>query len=170
MQTGGDSLFLEIFDLYYNRIYCYIYRRFYNKEIAEDLTQETFLKAFTHFNKNKKVENFSAWIFKIATNVSIEHYRKNKNIISDEPDNQSQCELKIDFDENMIVDYIVLRKALDKLSDKERLVIELKYFEHFSYEDISGIISQKESTIRSTVSRTLKKIEDIIKGGENGEK
>ena len=89
-----EKSFIKLYDKYYKKIFNYIFRSILHKETSEDLTSNTFLKALNFIKKkNPTIKNFSAWIYKIATNEILMHhrYKGGKNNVSlDDEKNQLQ--------------------------------------------------------------------------------
>lgn len=162
----NEADFLSLYDKYYERIYSFVYRNILHTETAEDITAEIFTDALAYIKKHKTViSNFSAWIYRITSNKLSKYYRQNdrnvdsldvvlENIVPDQRDRV------IDEIESLIL----LKSALKKLKIKDSLVIEMYYLMDMNYSEISKKLGIKEVTIRSKVSRTIKKLEKIIKG------
>lgn len=158
--------FLKLYKKYHSKIYNYIIRKLFNKEAAEDLTSQTFLKALDNINKyNPEIKNFNAWIYKIATNEFLLYHKyigskknisieDNENILSDLLHNENKIDKYLDF--------ITVKKAIENLKPLEKNVIELYYFENLDYSEISEILNIKENSLRSIVHRTLKKLEKLM--------
>lgn len=162
--------FIELYKKYYPKIYNYTVRRLFNKEQAEDITSTTFLKAFDYINKkNPEIKNFNAWIYKIATNEALSHLRYIKRKKRDGIEEDLNSIINI-FNQNSnddkngsFIDFIALNKAMDHLKPQEKEIIDLYYFAKLDYSDISEILDMKETTLRSLLHRTLKKLEKLMK-------
>ncbi len=160
--------FLSLYKKYYSCIYGYIAKKLFNRELAEDMTSATFLKALDHISrKNPKIENFRAWIYKIATNEINQHHRymKGKNNLSlDDEESNFMNFLPANNGDgaDRYIDFITVKKALERLKPEEKTLIELYYFENLDYSEISRVMNKKESTLRSMVCRALKKIESLM--------
>ena len=160
--------FLTYYDKFYKKIFNFILRHVFHKETAEDLTSQTFFKALRHVKKNTPdIKNFNAWIYKIATNEILMHHRKKgtKNIFSIEEE-QDQLKTVLVEQKNltpdMYIDFMAVRQELKNLKPQEALIIELYYFEQKSYAEISEIVNIKETTLRSTIHRGLKKLKERL--------
>jgi len=158
--------FLNLYKKYYSKIYNYIIRKLFNKEVAEDLTSSTFLKALDNINKyNPEIRNFNAWIYKIATNEVILYHKyigNKKNISIEDNENILSDLLQNDNKTDKYLDFITVKEAMENLKPLEKNVIELYYFENLGYSEISEILNIKENSLRSIVHRTLKKLEKIM--------
>jgi len=140
-----------------------------NFEEAEDITQEIFLKAYTNLNNFDQTKKFSSWLFSIAHNETISHWRKNKrkldviNIENDELDIllTENFDIGKKIDNNLLKDEI--KKGLAKLDIKYREVLELKYLNEYSYEEISDIIKKPVNTVGTLLNRAKKKLKNELK-------
>lgn len=185
IKPGEEQLLLEkirtdpnefgvVFDQYYNKIFGYVLRRTLNYDLAADIVAETFLKAFLKINDFKwKDISISSWLFKIATNEINGYYRKQKyspcslDLLLDRGEfdiaNTESFEgerTRIEEELNHYDDFISVQKKLEKLPVKYQEVIALKYFEEKSIKEISEILDKKEGTIKSLISRGLRKLKD----------
>jgi len=158
------ELFRKFYEEYYDKIFNYIFRNVYRRELAEDLTSQTFLKAFRFVKKTQPdIDNFNAWIYRIATNEVLKDHRKkgNKMFLSIDDETLQLKDFIKDTStdiEKRITAQMDLRKAFKKLHPEELIIIELYFFENKKYSEIAGILNMKENTLRSRLHRTLKKI------------
>jgi RNA polymerase sigma-70 factor, ECF subfamily len=162
-----EKIFIELYDKYYKKIYNYILRSVLIVEIAEDLTSNTFFKVLNYFKKNnQQINNFSSWLYKIATNEILMHHRYNggkKYISIDENNIQIEIMDKSNISSDNFIDFFVIKNAIKKLKPKEIVIIETYYFENLGYEEMSKIFNIKEVTLRSLIHRILKKLNNILK-------
>ena len=160
----NEKEFIEQYDKFYDKIFNFILRSVLSREKAEDLTANTFLKALRYIKtKNKEIKKFSAWMYRIATNMLIDshkQYKKNKKVSIDDENNKLN-NLSKSYNGNSIekyADFCLVRDALKELNPEERMIIELLYYENKNYSEISKILKIKETTLRSKIHRTLKKL------------
>jgi RNA polymerase sigma-70 factor (ECF subfamily) len=166
----NDKSFVLLYRKYYPKIFNFFMRRLYNREQSEDFTSNTFLKIIhsIHKNKNKEIKNFNAWIFKIAKNEIISHLRdinRKKRDIIEEDLSIIINSLNINDSGNIngnFVDYIALKQAMEHLKPVENEIIDLYFFAKLNYTEISEILDIKESTLRSMIHRSLKKLEELM--------
>lgn len=156
-----DSSLLEsIYEKYYPKVYNYIYYRLLNKEITEDLTSEVFLKVIKKYHTyDEKKASIGTWINRIAANTLIDYYRAKKHELDIE-----------DFENYLMEDFDTQRKKLTDevnkavyemlsiLSDKERELLYLKFYEDKTNREISRILHVKESTVSSRIHRIMLKL------------
>ncbi len=135
-------------------LYNYIYRIVYNREDAEDLLQEVFLKIFKNIDSIDFKRNLRSFIFKIARNSCIDFLRKRKSRI---PFIEEIYESKNDIYERMKLKGKIER-ALLNLKEEDREIIILKYIENFKIKEISEITGIPENTVKIRIFRALKKL------------
>lgn len=153
------NLVKKIYMLYSKEIYLYIYSICHCKEIAEDLTQETFVKAILSLANSH--ENMRAWLYIVARNLTYNHLRKhNKEIIKDEIIVEDFIEPMDEIIKNEDKRY--LYKTLFKIKSQTREILILKYFNGLSIKEISNITSLTEQNIKVIIHRGKRKIRKIM--------
>ena len=135
-----------------------------DRQEAEDVVQETFIRVFKGIHEFKGNSSIYTWLYRIAVNISRDRLRKTEDLLSLEEelivgdDLESQIVVEIDRE--------VLRTSLDRLSSIYREVLVLYYFKDFSIIEISEILGDSEGTIKSRLSRGRKLLgESLLKGG-----
>jgi len=139
-------------------LFNYIYRIVYNRNDAEDILEETFIKIFKNIEKIDFKGNFKSFIFKIARNSCIDFFRKRKNIF---PFMDEIYEREDKFYERMELKGKIER-ALSFLQKDEREIIILKYMENFKIKEIAEILDIPENTVKTKIFRGLKKLREIF--------
>lgn len=140
-----------------------------NKELAEDITQETFIRVFSKINTFKNGKNsFNSWLYSVTLNVSRNIFRKQKwlsffSSIDDHEDMKSSTILEEDYEK--IEREELLLETINNLTYKLKEVIILKYYNDFSQEEIASILDIPVGTVKSRINSALKKIKKNI--GEN---
>ncbi len=164
LNTSQDltNAFQEIGD----QIYAYIYSRVgYQKEMAEDLAQEVFLKAW----KNKKrfdssKSSLKNWLYTIAHNLVIDYYRtKKKHISFDE--NKGNANIPRDLDQK-VEEQLIVKSLLQKLPDDKKELLILRYINNLSIKEVSKIIGKKYTATKVAIHRAIKKLREVIKENE----
>lgn len=157
-----DRQLLKIlYETYYNEIFQYLFFLSRRKEIAEDLAQETFLKALLALPDHHT--NMRAWIYMVARNLYYNYHRKEQKIApldenvklskeSREPDKEI-----IQNEKNRI-----LMQALDKLEDRAREVLLLQYFGNLSQKEIAAILHLTPQNVRVLAFRAKKKVREYM--------
>lgn len=145
-----------LFERYHVWIYNFFLQMIRNREVCEDLTQNTFYKVIrykTSYNGNK----FSTWIFRIARNLSTDYFRETKNKASQTMD--SLPEIAIAGNENEETQY--LNEALQKLPDSDREIVVLNKLHGLKYAEIAEVLQSTESAVRLKAHRAIKKLRTI---------
>ena len=149
-----------------------------NTEEAEDLVQDTYLRAFRFFDKFQEGTNFKAWIFKIMTNTFINKYRKKVRTpqqvqldkVSYGLENEEEKEDTVQqiewsgFDEERYEELFDddIKSALSQLSEEFRIVVLLADIEGFSYKEIAEIIDRPNGTVMSRLFRGRRMLQKIL--------
>jgi RNA polymerase sigma-70 factor (ECF subfamily) len=132
---------------------------------AQDVLQEVFIKAYLHLNDYDPSLPFSSWIYRIAHNETITHFRKEKNrpfVLEKGEDDDLFGKIVDDLElsQQEIQQYVAadIQSALEKLEAKYRDIIVLKFFEDKSYEEISDILQMPQGTVATLINRAKKKV------------
>jgi RNA polymerase sigma-70 factor (ECF subfamily) len=169
VQSGDKEAFHHIFERYGRPIISFIYDMVGHRDLAEDLTQETFVRAFKGLDRNLWAETkFSTWLFGIAKNVTRESLRTNrsKHSVALEETNTSNFQ-----DENPMPDGVLLNKelngiikeALADLDEDKRLVFTLQVFNHHSYEEIAQITGFSLGKVKTDLRRARAEMRERIR-------
>lgn len=158
-QKGDQEAFAGLYDIFINPVYRYVYYRV-NSADAEDLVETVFLKVWENIRQYKtKKRSFSAWIFRIAHNLVVDHYRsfKDKNFeeLTLQVPDQNRQHNPIRTAQN-VLDNEVLKKALNKLKKQYRDVILYKFINDLSNKEIAEILDRSEGSLRILQFRALK--------------
>ncbi len=163
-KNGEQTAFGEIYNLYFKKIYTFIYFRVSHKEISEDLTEEVFLKAFTRISSVNENKAFLGWLYQIARNQVIDYYRGKKMTISlDEVENTLEYETNVIDVVNLEQQQISLLKFIKELPQDQQIVLKLKFFEDLDNSEISEILNKSEGAIRVIQHRAITKLQELIK-------
>lgn len=170
---GDIDAFEILINKYNKKVYGYIVKSVKNKHIAEELTQEVFLKVYRNLNNFDKNKSFSVWLFTIARNTTIDYfkiannrhtYELNEELDSSRINNPSQNPVDIieKKEKREKIDTII-----DSLPDKYKELILLKYFEELSYCEISKRLNVPVNKVKWRLYEARKK---IIKAFKNNDK
>ncbi|PIR87830.1 MAG: hypothetical protein COU10_02500 [Candidatus Harrisonbacteria bacterium CG10_big_fil_rev_8_21_14_0_10_45_28] len=175
---GGDGQsFGVLYEHYSQAIYRFIVVKVSSRQEAEDITHEVFLKAWQKLPAFKqKGFPFSSWLYRIARNKVIDHYRTKKAHLSLE-DLTGQLEEEFfrvgaaqRSDINFKLDLEAVLSSLDQLTADQREVIEMRFFQDLSPKEIAQITKKKEGTIRILQHRATQKLKQALeKQQEDGE-
>lgn len=159
--SGNQLAYERLMERYYDSIYFMVLRLVKNMADAEEIAQEAFTKAFENLPKYNEKYPFSSWLFSIASNASIDFLRKKKYVeISLEEDKeflQSQASEStlLNPEEHLIQKQNVstLRKKVEALKEHYRRLLELRYFEEYTYEEIAEELSLPMGTVKTQLHR-----------------
>ena len=156
-KRGDKEAFGVLYEIHLRRIYRFLFFQINDEQEAEDLTEQTFIKAWEKLKsfRIKKGGTFSAWLFKIAKNLMLDFFRKKRDVsLLDvpEPKTFDNVEEKIYLDEKSRQ----LKRAIDKLPITLRQAVILRYFEELPYEQIAKALGKRKGAVRVIVFRALK--------------
>lgn len=164
MKNLSKQQFIKSFEMYHTFVYRYVFLKVNNKHIAEDLTQEVFLKLWkTRKNFDKSKSQLKTWIARIAHNLVVDYFRSNKEKLNLNLDEVK--ETLVSSDNENIDNKIELVKYLKTLDELSQQVIILKYIEGFEIDEISKIINKKYDATRMLIFRAIKKLKETINEG-----
>jgi len=155
--------FQNYYEEYMSQVYGYVYMRVgRDRQLAEDLVSEAFMKALEHFDTfSEKDGSFRAWIFKITKNHLIDYYRssKSKSVESlEDLGNVLQDKADIEEDAKSGIEKEKLYEALKSLPEEKRELVVMKYLTGYSYKEIAEILGEDENKIRVKTFRTIKEL------------
>lgn len=169
-KIGDQVAFTSLLDYYWNEVYGFMLKRTENETDAEDITIETFAKAFDKIATYNPEFQFNTWLIAIAKNVHIDMLRKKKSTvfldITDEEDNQAynvadsspSPEDKIITEQNLSR----LLQCIKELKPHYQEVIQLRYFQELSYQEISEQLQEPLSNVKVKLLRAKKLLAEII--------
>ena len=137
-----------------------------NHDDANDLLQNTFMKAWSAIDNFRGDAKLSTWLHKIAINESITFLEKEKKRLSISLDDEESFLINtIEADEYVDGDELalLLRKAIATLPEKQRLVFNMKYYDEMKYEDMSEILGTSVGALKASYHLAVKKIEQFFK-------
>ena len=154
VKNGDIRVFDELYNRYSGKLLNFIYKMVFDRMTAEDIMQDTFVKAFQNADKYDSQYRFSTWLYRIAANLSINEINKRKvrlnkkNFLSieneEESNNPSQKVLKDETNQNLL-------SALSRLSVNHRAVLVMKFFQDLSYNEIAEILNISTGTVKSRI-------------------
>ena len=157
--------FVELYDLYVERLYQYLLRRLQNIQEAEDLSSQVWERVLTkiHTLKSDQEEGFAAWLFTIARNELSQFYKtKKKNTTEELLDVFTDESKKPDELVREISEAKLIHESLHSLPPQQRETIELKYFADLRNKEISVIFEISEKTVASNLSRALQTLKQNL--------
>ncbi|MEO0312139.1 MAG: hypothetical protein RIQ89_1796 [Bacteroidota bacterium] len=176
---GDQKAYAELMQRYKDSIYFMLLKMVNNRDDAEDLTIEAFGKAFKNLHQYTPDYAFSTWLFKIATNNCIDFIRRKKKMTfsidkSIESDNGDEMQIEIkspllDPEEKMIKKQkaILMRDVVEKLKPRYKRLVELRYFQERSYEEIADELQLPLGTVKAQLFRAREFLYQILKNSEH---
>lgn len=169
----GEKKALEVLVFrYFKMIYNFCYRYIGDKNVAEDMTQETFVKTWKNLEKFDRNKKFKTWIFQIAKNTCIDYLRKKKSIpFSNFEDDDGGNNFVDSFvDSSPLPDEIFRRKDLSEFLEKNinklplshKMVILMYHKNEFNFREISEILNESVDTIKSRYRRGMISLRKMI--------
>jgi len=169
--------FETLYDEYYSPIFGYILRRVGKYDDARDLTSETFLKAYSSIGKFRwKGVSVSSWLYRIATNEVNTFYRKQSRLGLSFFDiresffasyaDPASLEAEKEAEERQLAEnqmFLRVMRIVQGMPPRSQAVVALRFFEQKSIREIAEIVSIKEGTVKSLISRGLERIRDALR-------
>lgn len=151
-------------DTYQNRLYWHIRRMVVEHEVAQDILQDTFIKAFQNFQGFKQDSKLYTWLYRIATNEALQQLSKMKKMQKTDADAEVYLVNQIADNVNQDADeiQIILQKAIHQLPEKQRLVFTMRYYDELSYEEMSKVLDMSVGTLKTNYHYAKQKIESYI--------
>lgn len=179
LDNGNQRAYAQLMERYRDSVYFMLLKMVKNKDDADDLTIEAFGKAFKRLQQYSPQFAFSTWLFKIATNNTIDFLRKQKtNTYSIdkafEGDDGSEMIFELKSDGLTPEEKIIrkeklkhMRIVVEKLKPRYRQLIELRYFEELSYEEIATKLEMPLGTVKAQLFRAKDLLQEIMKHSRN---
>lgn len=133
-----------------------------NQSDADDVFQEVFVRLISHMNDLQSWEHVKAWLIRVTINCARKHFASywNRNVsFMEEPERLSD-----ESEGYMMKEEHPMRAAIDRLAPKYRLVVHLFYYEQLSVAEICKMTGQKETTVKSQLSRARKALKKMLEG------
>jgi len=175
IRKKDQEKYSEIVDRYQKKLFIYIYRLIGNKEEAEDLLQDVFVKAYKNLNSYDISRKFSSWIYRIAHNEAVNHIKRKslKKFISWETIVSTKDKLDSSSEEEG-ADKVWLKKeasrevekTINELPFKYKQVLTLRYYSERSYEEIAEILGKPVNTVGTLINRAKKKLAEKLKNSK----
>ena len=166
--SGNVNAFAILVERYKNMVYTLSIKIVKNKEEAEEISQDAFVKAFKNLKNFKGDSKFSTWVYKIAYYASLDSIKRNKRFSNTE--NIDDLKIGNLSDIQGALEYLqekerkkVIGDALLKLNEDERTILTLFYFEELSIKEIVEVVNLSEDNIKVKLYRSRKKLAIILK-------
>jgi len=170
MLINNDNSFDRGFELlvksHQEKLYWHIRRMLHVHEDADDVLQNTFIKVFKSIKGFSGKSKLYTWLYRIATNEALTHLKKKKKKFATNSDGELlelENMLKADtyFDSDNA--QLLLKKAIDRLPEKQKIVFNMRYYDEMSYNDISEALETSTGALKASFHHAIKKVEDYLK-------
>ena len=163
---GDKEAYGALYQLYLEKVYRYVYFKVGDKEDAEDITENVFIRTWTAIHQKKGhivIENFKAWIYRAAHNLVIDHYRKKgsrqeQEVVEDLQSEQESVEQIVEKEQTGRELYA----AIQKLEERLQQVIIMRFINGYSHIETARIIGIKPGHVRVLQHRALKQLQELF--------
>lgn len=159
---SNKEQFSKIYDQYIEKIYRFVYLKVSSQEIAEDITSHVFMKGWESYQNNQEIKNFSAFLYQIARNNVIDHYREKGRTKIISPDSMTEtADNKVNIHEKAVLnaDIELVKSAIQNIKKDYQDVIIWHYLEDMPIAEISEILGKPDGTVRVMLHRGLKALQ-----------
>lgn len=175
--AGHEKAFRDLMTRYEKPVFSLVFRMVRDRSLAEDLAQETFIRAFTAIGSYNPSYKFSSWIFKIAHNLTIDHLRKRRletvsihgapHALTEEEQARTSLELE---DTGELPDAYVenlelgtqIERAIGRLRPEYRTATLLRHVEGYSYQEIAEIMDLPLGTVKTYIHRARLELKEML--------
>ena len=166
--NGNVHAFRKIVEKYEDMVFTITLRIIRNRELADEIAQDVFLKVYQSIDKFKGKSKLSTWIYKIAYNTSVNAIRGVKNAIRDSdidsiPDNEIGSSPDAQFELITEDSKKLVKKAILSLEVSERIIVTLYYFDDLTVSEISDITGVSKSNVKVKLYRSRNKLYELLK-------
>lgn len=169
-KTGSQTAYTALLDIYWSEVYHFILKRTENETDAEDITIETFAKGFAKLTQYKTEFAFNTWLIAIAKNVHIDLIRKrktndiinlneNEEYLFDTLADEDTLEDQLIYEQNLAT----LKLCIKQLKPHYQQIIQLRYFQERTYNEIAEIINEPLNNVKIKILRAKKLLTDLIR-------
>jgi len=155
----------SMMDAYQSRLYWHIRRLIVDHDLAQDVLQETFIKAYQNFHQFKRDSQLYTWLYRIATNEALQQLNKLKKMQKSDEGSEYHLQNLVAENAGTGADeiQILLQKAIQSLPEKQKLVFTLRYYDELPYEELSKILEMSVGTCKTNYHYAKQKVETYIK-------
>jgi RNA polymerase sigma-70 factor, ECF subfamily len=168
---GEEGAFGELIGRYLSPVFNFLFRLVGDPAVAQDLSQETFIKAWKNLEKFDADRNFKTWLFAIARNTAYDYFKKKKTIpFSSFIDEKGNNQLENIINENILPDELLMKKNAAEIMEKQlqeipkryQVILMLHYKEDFTLQEIAEILKIPYNTVKSQHQRGLMRLKELL--------
>ena len=160
-----DKGFRKLMDKYQERLYWHIRKMMGNHEDANDVLQNTFIKVYRYLDNFKGKSGLYTWIYRIATNESINLLRQNQQVVGEDIEGVYEQLSNSRAEENRYSGDEIVRRldaAVSRLPEKQKMVFQLRYFDELPYNEISQMLNTSVGGLKALYHHAVKKVESYV--------
>ncbi len=166
MNSKTEKVFMESYEEFSDAIFRYALFQTSNKQVALDISQDTFIKTWQYLQKGEEVENIRAFLYRVAKNLIIDYRRKKKSYSLDEMtefglDFQIEEDLLEKKEEEFERDRVL--KTIHDVDDKYREILILRYVEEMSIKEIGEVMDKSQNHVSVMIHRGVEKLKKLLK-------
>lgn len=162
------DIFLKAYEKFGDGIFRFCYFKTRNRELALDLSQETFTKTWEYLSSGKEVENLKSFLYRVATNLIIDNSRKKKAVSLDQI-----TETGVDFQDEKVenaaeeidkkIEIENILKTLDELDESYREILVMRYVEEMTINEIAEVTGKTKNNVSVLIHRGVEKLKEKVK-------
>ncbi len=159
MRQDIKKQYLEAYEQYADAIYRHCFFRVFSKPLAEELTQDTFLKTWQYLAEGKQVDNLRAFLYRVANNLIIDYSRKKKeerldNLLENTPELEPSHDSRADLETAELARGAIA--AMEDLSKDEREILTMRYIDELELKEIAEILDISVNNVSVRLNRAMK--------------
>lgn len=166
---NSRSAQLQLYDKYCRGMFAVALRYVKQTDVAEDVMQEAFIKAFEKLEDYDPRKSFGAWLKRITINLAIDHQRSKMptSDLSDDVIQLHEVDNNQGWEVNERLDSEMIKACIDRLPVKDATILKLFLLEGYDHEEISKILDQSNNACRTQLHRAKKRLQELLKNKEN---
>jgi RNA polymerase sigma factor (sigma-70 family) len=166
VRDGSGETLGVLFDRYQAPLYNFYAKLTGDRTLSEDLVQEVFLRILKYSRSYQPGTPFRAWIYQIARNARVDHYRKTPKHISFEPEMVKPVKPKDEAQE--LQETELLHRALLQMPEEKREILILSRFQELKYEEIARLLGCELGTVKTRIHRAVQELRQVFRQLESG--
>jgi RNA polymerase sigma factor (sigma-70 family) len=162
VKNGDLQQAAVLFDRYHKRIFNFLARMTMDRDMAEDLTQNVFLRMIRYRSSYREGNKFMPWIYQLARNIFSDHYQASKNKHTGFLDVEKMGDKMADNEESKMQDdrEELLQRSMARLNEEQRELLVLTRFQHLKYEEVATMLDTTVANIKVKVHRAIGKLRE----------
>lgn len=166
VRNGTGDMLGVLFDRYQTPLYNFYAKLTGDRTLSEDLVQEVFLRILKYRQSYQPGTPFRAWVYQIARNARVDHYRKARKHVSFEPEMAPPVVPKDAAQESQESE--LLHQALMQMPEEKREILLLSRFQELRYDEIAGLLGCELGTVKTRIHRAIQELRQIFRELESG--